>query len=263
MNAHSQSLPQPIGMYNGGATCWLNATYQALTSLDPLMHIISARIHQTSECARNCTYIILHTMSAHLFRTHLGRDAILQHCTFATRPCANWQDIIGAITNRTAPTQYYDGSFARDARITDVRAFLASYPFAHMALILASQDQYAGLYLFCAMVLHCALTGARPLPEYGSIGEVSPSVINLITRALDVEATDARPMSSITRALFAIRSQSITLCANHFDRAQMASSSPMELSYCISIVPTSDVHEFVAQVRASIDMSERECQVCA
>lgn len=254
-------MNQPIGLYNGGATCWLNSIYQALTALDPIMCIIRARTRDTSECVRTGTYIILHTMSARMFRTRVKSDATLARCTFVSHPFSNWQLIIDATNDRTTPSQYYDGSFARDARIGNAREFLAACPVVHIALALADQDQYAGVYLFCAMVLHCALVGARPLPEYGSIGEVSPSVIDLIISALDAEACQDQHV----RDLFEFRSQSITLCAQHIETfdAHGADSRAIDVSRCISIVPTSDAREFVAQVHASIDMSERVCHLCA
>jgi len=266
-----------IGQFNGGATCWLNATYQALCAMRPFM----IEIHEAAASASAESLVLAAATTAQLARKFFGTS------TVDIPECARGEFISAAFARADQESRV---SFARIVTVArslgDPRTFYECASLARvrpLPIAICAMTGYgapddaglrehflagAALRLFCGLVIYCATTGARPTPEYGTIGEVGPAMLETIIGALEYEG--ARNI----RALFNASSHGYCLCAEHIIRpgsfmplAHAGEKLTPEL--CIHVVPPSmadaaDARDvFVAQVQASVDVCERNCKICA
>lgn len=280
------------GLTNGGATCWLNATYQSLISLDPLMEVLLRHALAIEPARLMLANYINDRLTAKFFGFGQAQTAAAAQLDAAT--------LSAIIAQASAPTREL---FVRIVSIIDAlsnsESFYAApmlrelfgtsghdgdrdchdnwpFPLATCAIINYGRNQSiqvpdaladSALRLFGALVIYCAATGARPVPEYHSIGEVGPAMLETIIGALCWEQAGAEEI----RAIFRVRSHSLCYCFDHADEF-VASATKAELpkinqgpaqdQMCIQAVPpggANDGQSFVASVQTSVDICEKYC----
>ena len=163
-------------------------------------------------------------------------------------------------------------------------------PLAMCALINYGHDRNAdaALRLFAALAVYCAITDARPLPEYHTIGEVGPAMFETIIGALCFEYPRCE---NEIRDLFRIKIDPTCLCFDH-GRDFVATASKEDYhankyfavsptrdktidQMCIQVVPPS-IHPgsssmdetvardaFIASVQVSVDICEKKCSAAS
>jgi hypothetical protein len=247
MSAH----PLFFGLINGGATCWLNATYQSLVSLGPLLELLLRHSRADNPAHFMLAETVASQLSARFFRTEpLTSFSIAQ---LLARSSARAQEALAIITRASCDSP---DAFYASAQIRDYARAPYHLPFASCAL-LSTGDPRAALYLFCALVIYCASTGARPVPEYRSIGEVGPAMLETIIGALCFErdANGAREL----RELFSIDIESTCLCFDHARDPARAQFAREPAQMCIQVAPNACAHAFIASVQVSVDVCEKKC----
>lgn len=264
----AQGKPLFFGLLNGGATCWLNATYQALISIEPFMKYL--RDHTTKlEPAQIAAADAINGKLMNKFFGHTAQKS--DDVSEIVAMGIEFAKICAIIDPLTSPDTFYScESLKKYASAPSVH-----FPLAICALnesIRFSQSprylQESALRLFGALVIYCATTGARPYPEYRATGEVGFAMFETIIGALEFEG-----LKNI-RALFNVGVKSRSLCFDH--TAQYAIETPTTGvesldQLCLHVVPPSSTavehaslayEIFTSSVQTSVDVTDKPCSIC-
>ena len=287
---------QFFGLINGGATCWLNATYQSLISLDPLMEVLL-------RCAtelKPAHLALAHEINSLLLAKFFGFGYMAAAPMKGAAPIPleilvaqidpsiqetfiKFVSLIGSLSN---PESFYACQTIKELygmqKVPESSGRIV-LPLATCALIrygqlsagdVASRD--AALRLFCALVIYCAATDARPVPEYHSIGEVGPAMLETIIGALCFENSGGKVShEKEIRDIFRVRTgHSACLCFEHAQQFMTdVSKQGNEISdrylvetesdsMCVGVVPPCNHGDFVSSVQVAIDTCEKNCSAC-
>lgn len=290
---------QFFGLINGGATCWLNATYQSLISLDPLMEVLL-------RCAtelKPAHLALAHEINSLLLSKFFGFGYMAAAPMKGAAPIPleilvaqidpsiqetfiKFVSLIGSLSN---PESFYACQTIKELygmqKVPESSGRII-LPLATCALIRYGQStardaepRDAALRLFCALVIYCAATDARPVPEYHSIGEVGPAMLETIIGALCFENMGGMKggisREKEIRDIFRVRTgHSACLCFEHAQQFMTdVSKQGNEISdrylvetesdsMCVGVVPPCTHGDFVSSVQVAIDTCEKNCSAC-
>jgi len=268
-----QALSPPFGLHNEHYLCWINAAFQAATSLAPLMRILRALALRLPSCALSDANIITASLARRRFPEKLSAVIIPAPISpIALYRARRVEAIPSGGELASAPFIDGDGLFTIEPRAPIVTATLLQ---SRAANPLAINDD--GMQLYCALAIFCAAAPPSEDDVFMMPDGLGSAIdaINMIINALIFEhGGPSAPSGAAIASLFRVESLERSICYRHLSAhiltpnvfAPAPSGAPIarrRSRFIIHATPTQSSgaadSSFAAQTQVEFDRGETKC----